>query len=499
MANFSDCDCETQAGSSGATAMYPFLDLSQSGETSDDTGEWITYEWLPTIFWSAGPEFGSRDKIRQILRSLRADQRARAESVSRSNTVGQMGGSISDGYATVTAPRGAVDNDVKLAVTDRSPPSPVPLEGHPEVSMAGLISCMPSGMNFNRDVSIERQLPEYNADMHKIRIVYIPQGHGNKGKTLPEDYCDITDSCGLTIHDGRLKFKVDHFSDYAILLFAVAASAIAGTIAGTVLGATVTYSIMQDLQGHVSTVRSATMMVKAYVTFNARRAPGSFKVAFGAHEDEFEDYGHFPLLEIGPMDVSSWTGKGVSLKPTMEEEWWRFENASRCAGCLYTADSPPVVLEINSTGVVFRRYPGRCQGKLILFDSSNPQNRETQDFRFLATQRRGFLGAILYAVMPRDSPWFDPRFNSRQYYAFIHILDPSLLRMHATDRGLLTHRESQYVQGSSNPIDGTSLLISFLVMGGSSSFRGFLDVLSDMGYEDKRREFEELLPPPSAT
>eukprot|EP00117_Sycon_ciliatum_P028775 scpid107021/ scgid1753/ len=107
--------------------------------------------------------------------------------------------------------------------------------------------------------------------------------------------------------------------------------------------------------------------------------------------------------------------------------------------------------------------------------------------------------AILYAVMPRDSPWFDPRFNSRQYYAFIHILDPSLLRMHATDRGLLTHRESQYVQGSSNPIDGTSLLISFLVMGGSSSFRGFLDVLSDMGYEDKRREFEELLPPPSAT
>ena len=61
-----------------------------------------------------------------------------AESVSRSNTVGQMGGSISDGYATVTAPRGAVDNDVKLSVTDRSPPLPVPLKSHPEVSVAGV-------------------------------------------------------------------------------------------------------------------------------------------------------------------------------------------------------------------------------------------------------------------------------------------------------------------------------------------------------------------------
>ena len=84
MAYFSDCDCETQAGSSGATAMYPFVDrpvdLPQSAETSDgDTGEWITYEWLPTIFWSVGPEFGSRAKIRQILRSLRADQRARGK------------------------------------------------------------------------------------------------------------------------------------------------------------------------------------------------------------------------------------------------------------------------------------------------------------------------------------------------------------------------------------------------------------------------------------
>ena len=170
----------------------------------------------------------------------------------------------------------------------------------------------------------------------------------------------------------------------AILLFAVAASAIAGTIAGTVLGATVTYSIMQDLQGHVSTVRSATMMVKAYVTFNARRAPGSFKVAFGAHEDEFEDYGHFPLLEIGPMDVSSWTGKGVTLKPTMDEGSWKFANASQCARRLYTVDSPPVVLTITTR--LFRWTSldaSRCSGKLTLLDSSNHRNSETHSFMFL--------------------------------------------------------------------------------------------------------------------
>ena len=67
--------------------------------------------------------------------------------------------------------------------------------------------------------SLNSVFPLYFLDYpyHQIRIVYIPQGHGNKGKTPLEDYCDITDTCGLTIRDGRLKFKVDHFSDYGMI------------------------------------------------------------------------------------------------------------------------------------------------------------------------------------------------------------------------------------------------------------------------------------------
>eukprot|EP00117_Sycon_ciliatum_P012056 scpid96288/ scgid13271/ len=256
--------------------------------TDGEESECTTYKWKPSSFWSTS-RYGTQTWIYQSL--LRKEQAEEDELVlSRSTVVGQAGGSIALRSFKVTVPPCAVDQDVKLSVANRSPPKPIPLENHPDVALAGFVSCTPSGMKFKRDVWIETKVSLPDAEMHKIRIVYIPQGHGSSGKTEPEDYRDITHSCGLTIGGGTVKFKVDHFTDYVILvpLSIAIAGTIAGTLAGTAFGV-----FMRDLVHPVQVVRSTTMMVKAYVTFD--RSGGSFVVAFGADEDEFVDYGHFPL------------------------------------------------------------------------------------------------------------------------------------------------------------------------------------------------------------